>query len=108
MVAGITYNFLPFMTLPIYVALEKIDIRLVEAAKDLYAGPWRPGGGIVGAVVGGGLAAVLGVIFEWNPLIMGVMGAARRRVHRLVPGVRVVRPGHLPAVAARACSPGRC
>ena len=74
-ISGITYNFLPFMTLPIYVALEKVDIRLVEAAKDLYAGPWRPGGGIVGAVVGGGLAAVLGVIFEWTPLIMGVMGA---------------------------------
>ena len=37
-VAGITYNFLPFMTLPLYVALEKIDFRLVEAAQDLYAG----------------------------------------------------------------------
>ena len=36
-VAGITYNFLPFMTLPIYVSLEKIDKRLVEAAEDLYA-----------------------------------------------------------------------
>ena len=54
-IAGITYNFLPFMTLPIYVALEKVDVRLVEAAKDLYAGPWRPGGGIAGALVGGGL-----------------------------------------------------
>ena len=37
MVAGITYNFLPFMTLPIYVSLEKIDKRLVEAAEDLFA-----------------------------------------------------------------------
>jgi spermidine/putrescine transport system permease protein len=36
-VAGITYNFLPFMALPIYVALEQIDGRLVEAATDLYA-----------------------------------------------------------------------
>jgi spermidine/putrescine transport system permease protein len=36
-VSGITYNFLPFMVLPIYVSLEKIDKRLVEAAKDLYA-----------------------------------------------------------------------
>ena len=36
-IAGITYNFLPFMTLPIYVSLEKIDIRLIEAAQDLYA-----------------------------------------------------------------------
>jgi spermidine/putrescine transport system permease protein len=35
---GLTYNFLPFMILPLYVALEKIDIRLIEAAADLYAG----------------------------------------------------------------------
>ena len=37
-IAGITYNFLPFMALPLYVSLEKIDRRLVEAATDLYAG----------------------------------------------------------------------
>ena len=36
-VAGITYNFLPFMALPLYVALEAIDHRLIEAAEDLYA-----------------------------------------------------------------------
>ena len=36
-VFGLTYNFLPFMVLPLYVALEKIDQRLVEAAADLYA-----------------------------------------------------------------------
>jgi spermidine/putrescine transport system permease protein len=36
-VAGLTYNFLPFTALPLYVALERIDKRLVEAAKDLYA-----------------------------------------------------------------------
>ena len=45
-VVGITYNFLPFMTLPIYVSLEKIDKRLVEAAEDLYA---VAAGGAVGA-----------------------------------------------------------
>jgi len=38
-IAGLTYNFLPFMILPIYVALERIDPRVVEAAKDLYATP---------------------------------------------------------------------
>ena len=38
-IAGLTYNFLPFMILPLYAALEKIDPRLVEAAKDLYATP---------------------------------------------------------------------
>jgi spermidine/putrescine transport system permease protein len=36
-VAGITYNFFPFMALPLYVSLEQIDGRLLEAAKDLYA-----------------------------------------------------------------------
>jgi spermidine/putrescine transport system permease protein len=36
-VAGLTYNFLPFMALPLYVALEQIDPRLIEASKDLYA-----------------------------------------------------------------------
>ena len=36
-VAGLTYNFLPFMILPLYVALEKIDPRLLEAAQDLYS-----------------------------------------------------------------------
>jgi spermidine/putrescine transport system permease protein len=38
-VAGITYNFLPFMALPLYVSLEQLDPRLLEAAKDLYASP---------------------------------------------------------------------
>jgi spermidine/putrescine transport system permease protein len=36
-ISGLVYNFLPFMVLPLYVALEKIDHRLVEAASDLYA-----------------------------------------------------------------------
>ncbi|MQY02987.1 ABC transporter permease [Actinomadura macrotermitis] len=37
-VSGLTYNFLPFMVLPIYVALERVDHRVIEAAYDLYAG----------------------------------------------------------------------
>ena len=36
-VAGITYNFLPFMILPVYAALERIDPRMLEAGYDLYA-----------------------------------------------------------------------
>jgi spermidine/putrescine transport system permease protein len=40
-VAGIVYNFLPFMALPLYVSLEQIDRRLIEAAEDLYASPRR-------------------------------------------------------------------
>ena len=41
-IGGLTYNFLPFMVLPIYVSLEKIDLRLVDAAKDLYSGAAGP------------------------------------------------------------------
>jgi spermidine/putrescine transport system permease protein len=74
-VSGITYNFLPFMTLPIYVSLEKIDFRLLEAARDLYAGPWRRSGAVVGAIVGGGLSAVLAWIFEMPILPIGAGGA---------------------------------
>jgi spermidine/putrescine transport system permease protein len=36
-IAGLTYNFLPFMILPIYASLERIDTGLIEAGKDLYA-----------------------------------------------------------------------
>ncbi len=36
-IGGLTYNFLPFMLLPIYVSLEKIDIGLIDAAADLYS-----------------------------------------------------------------------
>jgi spermidine/putrescine transport system permease protein len=51
------------MVLPLYVSLEKVDRRLIEAAQDLYAGPWRPGGTIAGAICGGilGVALVVGL-----------------------------------------------
>jgi spermidine/putrescine transport system permease protein len=39
-ITGLTYNFLPFMTLPLYASLERIDPRLHEAAGDLYSTPW--------------------------------------------------------------------
>lgn len=103
-ISGITYAFLPFMTLPIYVALEKVDIRLVEAARDLYAGPWRPGGAIAGFIVGGGLALVLGVAFEWDWLLTGLAGGAGGAVVGWLfiseAFVRVVFPLSLPGVFA--------
>jgi spermidine/putrescine transport system permease protein len=70
-VAGITYNFLPFMTLPIYVSLEKLDRGLIDAARDLYAGPWRPGGAVAGGLLGG----LLSVIFGWSVLPVGAAAA---------------------------------
>ncbi len=39
-ITGLTYNFLPFMVLPLYASLEKVDPRLIEAAGDLYASPF--------------------------------------------------------------------
>ena len=40
-VLGLIHNYLPFMVLPIYASVEKLDRSLVEAAYDLGAGPWR-------------------------------------------------------------------
>ncbi|MDN4615189.1 ABC transporter permease [Leifsonia sp. F6_8S_P_1B] len=37
---GLTYNFIPFMTLPLYATLERLDTRLLEAGQDLYASNW--------------------------------------------------------------------
>src|SRR6478609_5709349 len=37
---GLTYNFIPFMTLPLYTTLERLDTRYLEAGSDLYASPF--------------------------------------------------------------------
>ena len=71
-IAGITYNFLPFMTLPLYVALERIDKRLIEAAEDLYAGPWRPQGTVVGVLIGGVLGMVVGLVMDYGPFALSI------------------------------------
>jgi spermidine/putrescine transport system permease protein len=103
-VAGIAYNFLPFMTLPIYVSLEKIDVRLVEAAKDLYAGPWRPGGtlagGALGAIVGAVLAGAL--TYPILPLALGgaLLGVVVGTFFVSESFLRVVLPLSLPGVFA--------
>jgi spermidine/putrescine transport system permease protein len=103
-VSGITYNFLPFMTLPIYVALEKLDKRLIEAAQDLYAGPWRPGGTIAGAVLGAGTSALLASIFGFDVLVFalagGVAGAVVGTLFLSEAFVRVTLPLALPGIFA--------
>jgi len=80
-VGGLTYQFLPFMVLPLYVSIEKVDRRLVEAAQDLYAGPWRRGGAITGAILGGLLAVALQVGLGYSELFgenasPGIVGVA--------------------------------
>jgi len=74
-VAGLTYQFLPFMVLPLYVALEKIDRPLIEAAKDLYAGPWRPGGAVFGGLVGGLMALAMMAALGYLRLDVGNLPA---------------------------------
>ena len=103
-VAGIAYNFLPFMTLPIYVSLEKIDGRLVEAAKDLFAGPWRPGGTVAGAVIGGLVGAGMAWALAYPIVLLALAGI----LVGLIVGtffvsesfLRVVLPLSLPGVFA--------
>jgi spermidine/putrescine transport system permease protein len=53
-VAGLTYQLIPFAVLPLYASIDRIDRRLVEAAEDLYAGRWSTGylvGGAAGALL---------------------------------------------------------
>ena len=103
-IAGITYNLLPFMTLPLYVALEKVDFRLVEAANDLYAGPWRPGGAIVGGVAGAVLVGLASLVVEGDVVVPALLGAAVGAIvgHFLITEafVRVTFPLSLPGVFA--------
>jgi spermidine/putrescine transport system permease protein len=103
-ISGITYAFLPFMTLPIYVSIEKVDRRLVEAAQDLYAGPWRPGGTIAGAVFSGALLGVLAYAFQWPylPMIVGgaLIGALVGTLFLSQSFLRVTLPLSLPGVFA--------
>jgi spermidine/putrescine transport system permease protein len=103
-VAGITYNFLPFMTLPLYVALEKIDRRLIEAAEDLYAGPWRPRGTIVGTILGAVGGLLVAAIMEYTvpPFVIGgaILGAIVGTFLISEAFVRVTLPLALPGIFA--------
>ncbi len=58
------------------MALEKVDFRLLEAARDLYAGPWRPGGTIVGAITGAVLVGFAAFVLGIDPIIPALVAAA--------------------------------
>jgi spermidine/putrescine transport system permease protein len=103
-VSGLVYNFLPFMTLPLYVSIEKVDIRLIEAAKDLYAGPWRPRGLVYGAVFGAILGAIVAFGIQFSIPFFAAVGAV---IGTLVGGfainqslLRVTLPLSLPGIFA--------
>jgi spermidine/putrescine transport system permease protein len=65
-IAGLTYNALPFMVLPLYVALEQIDRRVVRAAHDLYANHLVAFGRVVVPLSAGGIFAGFLLVFVTN------------------------------------------
>lgn len=64
---GLVYTFLPFMVLPIYATLERLDPRLIEAAFDLYASRWRVMRRVVWPLARPGVAA--GVVLVFAPAL---------------------------------------
>lgn len=60
---GLVYSFLPFMILAVYLAVERLDDSLVEAANDLYSGPARTFARIVVPGTAGGIAAGCQLVF---------------------------------------------
>jgi spermidine/putrescine transport system permease protein len=66
-VIGLVYSFLPFMILPIFASAEKLDGDLIEAARDLGAGPLRVFSTVVIPLTRPGIAA--GVLLVFVPTI---------------------------------------
>ncbi len=81
-VCGLTYTYLPFMTLPIYASLDRLDGRLLEAAADLYASPFAAFGRVtfplsLPGVVGGTLLTVVPAAGDYvNAELLGNPGTA--------------------------------
>ena len=108
-IAGITYNFLPFMTLPLYVALEKIDKRLLEAA----AGPVRRPVATAGHDRRAASSAARSVsssvpVMDYGPLALGIPGAIVGGARGYVPDQPGLHPGHAARWRCPASSPARC
>ena len=60
---GLVYTFLPFMILPVYASVEKIDSRLIDSAFDLGAGPWRTFARVVVPLTRAGIVAGAMMVF---------------------------------------------
>jgi len=73
-IAGLTYNFLPFMILPIYASLERMDTRLIEAAGDLYASSARAFFRVTLPITAPGVVA--GVLLTFIPAVGDYVNAA--------------------------------
>jgi spermidine/putrescine transport system permease protein len=79
-VAGLVYNFLPFMVLPLYASLQRLDGRLLEAAADLYASPLRTFRHVIlplslPGVVAGTLLTFIPAVGDYiNAALLGTVG----------------------------------
>ena len=62
-ILGLVYTFLPFMILPIYTSVEKLDGALIEAALDLGAGPLRAFSRVIVPLTSPGIAAGVLLVF---------------------------------------------
>lgn len=77
MMTGMVYSYIPLMILPVYASIEKLDVRLIEAANDLYANRWQTLRHVIlplckpGMIAGGILVFVpcLGTVLE--PMLLG-------------------------------------
>ena len=109
-IAGITYNFLPFMTLPLYVALEKIDQRLHRGGR----GPVRrsvatAGHRSSGLAIGGVLGLVVGLVMDYGPFALSIPFGAVVGARRSGPCSSARRSsGSRCRWRCPASSPGRC
>ncbi|MCU1637576.1 MAG: transporter permease [Microbacteriaceae bacterium] len=75
-VFGLTYNFIPFMTLPLYAALERLDTRYLEAGSDLYAKPFTTFRTVTLALSMPGI--VSGVLLTFIPAAGDYVNASRQ------------------------------
>ena len=100
-IGGLVYNYLPFMVLPIYVALERIDPRVVEAARDLYADPAAAFRKVILPLSLPGVFA--GVLMTFVPASPGLrqLGGARQ------PATTMIGTGHPDAVPGQLRLPDR-
>jgi spermidine/putrescine transport system permease protein len=62
-VTGLVYSYLPFLILPVYASVEKLDGSLIEAAHDLGAGPWRVLPAVILPLTLPGIAAGVTLVF---------------------------------------------
>jgi spermidine/putrescine transport system permease protein len=102
-VAGLTYNFLPFMTLPIYAALERMDRRVVEAAHDLYASPFTAFRKVTVPLSMPGVVA--GTLLTFIPaagdyINQRLLGSSQNNVIGSVIDTQFIRVGDYPTAAA--------